>query len=182
MSRRLLCIWMQLGSLLLVTKALAVEVRIDFDPTVDFSAFQTIGWGEGTAAEDEELERKIHASIERELIPLGIREVREDPDMLIVTHASMDQGRDIDVSKFDYWTEYQGWKRPMAVTDESWSLEMGVLVVDLLDAASGRLIWRGIATGNVAKKPEKRGEKLDNTMAKLFKGFPPKYKAGKDAK
>ena len=102
--------------------------------------------------------------------------------MLIITHASMDQGRDIDVSRFDYWTDYQGWKRPMAVTDESWSLEMGVLVVDLLDAASGRLIWRGIATGNVAKKPEKRGEKLDNTMAKLFKGFPPKYKARKEEK
>jgi hypothetical protein len=91
----------------------------------------------------------------------------------------MDRGKDIDVSQFDYWPEYQGWKRPMGVTDESWGLEMGVLVVDLLDAASGRLIWRGIATGNVAKKPEKRGEKLDNTMAKMFKGFPPKYKPGR---
>ena len=154
-------------------------MHIDFDPTVDFARFKSIGWLEGTPAEDEELERKIHASIERELVPLGIREVRESPDLLIVTHASMDRSKEIDVTKFGYWLEYQGWKRPMAVSEESWSSHMGVLVVDLLDAVSGRLIWRGIATGNVAKKPERRGEKLDATMTKMFKGFPPKYKAPK---
>jgi hypothetical protein len=85
----------------------------------------------------------------------------------------------IDVTKFDYWIEYQGWRRPMAVAEETWDSTMGVLVVDLLDATSRRLVWRAIATGNVAKKPERRGEKLDATMAKMFKGFPPKYKVQK---
>jgi len=162
------------SGLLVAAAASGVEVKIDFDPAVDFSRFKTIGWLEGTPAEDEELERKIHASIERELVPLGLREVRENPDLLIVTHASMDRTKEIDVTDFDYWFEYQGWKRPMAVSQETWDSNMGVLIVDLLDAASRRLIWRGIATGNVAKKPEKRGEKLDATMAKLFRKFPPK--------
>ncbi len=167
------------GVLLSVGTAVAVEVKIDFDPGVDFSGFRTIGWLEGSPAEDEELERRIHAAIERELVPLGIHEVREDPDLFIVTHASMDMEKEIDVTKFDYWLEYQGWKRPMAVTEDSWSTGMGVLIVDLLDAGTGRLVWRGVATGNVAKNPEKRGEKLDATMSKMFKGFPPKYKPGK---
>ena len=167
------------GGLLLTAAASAVEVHVDFDPTVDFSGFKSIGWLEGTPAEDEELERKIHASIERELIPLGFKEVREDPDLLIVTHASMDMEKEIDVTKFDYWVDYQGWKRPMAVAAETWNSTMGVLVVDLLDAATRRLVWRGIATGNVAKKPERRGEKLDATMVKMFKGFPPKFKSPK---
>jgi len=167
------------SGLLLTTAASGVEVHIDFDPAVDFSRFKTIGWLEGTPAEDEELERKIHASIERELVPLGIKEVREDPDLLIVTHASMDVEKEIDVTKFDYWPEYQGWKRPMAVSEETWDSTMGVLVVDLLDAESQKLVWRGIATGNVAKKPERRGEKLDATMTKMFKGFPPRFKPPK---
>lgn len=167
------------GLLLSATVATGVEVKVDFDPTVDFSQFKTIGWLAGTPAEDEELERKIHAAIERELIPLGIREVREDPDLLIATHASMDMEKVIDVTKFDYWIEYQGWKRPMAVAEETWDSTMGVLVVDLLDAASKELIWRGVATGNVAKNPEKRGRKLDVTMAKMFKSFPPKFKSPK---
>lgn len=163
---------------LLSTSAVGgVEVHVDFDPAVDFSRYKTVGWLAGTPADDEELERKIHASIERELIPLGLQEVREDPDLLIVTHASMDRGKEIDVTQFDYWLDYQGWKRAMAVSQETWDATMGVLIVDLLDAESEKLVWRGIATGNVAKKPEKRGEKLDATMAKMFKDFPPKYKS-----
>lgn len=179
MSRVEILVLILIGGLLVAGVAGAVEVHVDFDPTVDFSSFRMIGWLEGTPADDEELERKIHASIERELIPLGIREVREDPDLFIVTHASMDMEKEIDVTQFDYWVEYEGWKSPMAVSEDSWSSTMGVLVVDLLDARTGRLIWRGIATGNVAKDPEKRGKKLDATMAKMFKGFPPKYKAPK---
>jgi hypothetical protein len=161
------------SGLLAAAAAGGVEVSVDFDPTVDFSRFETFGWLEGTQAEDEELEHRIHASIERELVPLGFKEVREDPDLLIVTHASIDREKEIDVTKFDYWLEYQGWKRPMAVSQGTWNGSMGVLIVDLLDATSRRLIWRGMATGNVAKKPEKRSEKLDATMAKLFRKFPP---------
>ena len=171
--------WIVTLVFVMVSAAYGVEVNVDFDPSVDFSRFKTIGWQEGTPAEDEELERRIHAAIERELIPLGIREVREEPDLLIVTHAAMDVSRAIEVSQFDYWLEYQGWNKPMGVSEEIWEAGMGVLVIDLLDASSGRLIWRGIATGNVAKDPEKRGKKLDATMAKLFKGFPPRFKPEK---
>ena len=160
--------------LLTAVSARGIEVNIDYDPAVDFSKYKTIGWLDGTPAEDEELERRIHAAIERELIPLGFREVREDSDLLIVTHASMDVEKEIEVSSFDYWVEYEGWLKPMAVTEDTWNSTMGVLIVDLVDAASKKLIWRGIATGNVAKTPEKRGEKLDVTMAKMFKKFPPK--------
>lgn len=161
-------------TVLLASSAAAVEVKVDFDPTVDFSQFKTLSWMEGTPAEDELLERKIHASIERELIPLGYKEAREDPDLLIVTHAAMDLEKEIKVSDFDYWLEYGGWKRPMATSQETWQAGLGVLVVDILEAQEKRLIWRGVATGNVAKNPEKRGKKLDETMARMFKKFPPK--------
>ena len=165
--------WAAIVLVIAAAAAHGVDVKIDFDPGVDFSQYRTIGWREGTPAEDPELERRIHAAIERELIPLGIREVREAPDLIIVTHAAMDVEKSIDVTQFEYWTEYQSWKRPLAVAQERWDTEMGVLIVDLLDAGSGRLIWRGVAIGNVAKTAERRGEKLDRTMAILFKDFPP---------
>ncbi len=165
--------------MLAVGAAGAVEVDIDFDPTVDFSRFSSIGWLEGTPAADPLLERKIHAAIERELVPNGFREVREDPDLLLVTHASLDSESEIDASAFEYWTEYRGWKRPLAVSEAAYSAQMGVLIVDILDGVDRRLIWRGLATGNVAKKQDKRDEKLDKTMAKMFKGFPPRYRPPK---
>ena len=163
--------------LLTATVSLGVDVKVDFDPTVDFSNRKTFSWMEGTPVEDPEIEARIHAAIERELIPLGMKEVREDPDVFLVTHASLDAETLIEVTNHDYWVGYRGWKRPIAVSEESWTAETGMLIVDLVDASSNTLIWRGIATGNVAKTDEKRDRKLDKTMAQLFGNFPPKYKS-----
>lgn len=153
-----------------------VDVKVDFDPSVDFSTRKTFSWMDGTPVEDPEIEARIHAAIERELIPLGLKEVRENPDVFLVTHASLDAEVLIEAAKHDYWVGYKGWKKPIAVSEESWTAETGMLIVDLVDASSNTLIWRGIATGNTAKTDEKRDRKLDKTMAQLFGGFPPKYK------
>ena len=157
----------------------AVEVRVDYDPTVDLSAYVSYGWLEGTPAQDPVLERTVRARIERELVPNGFKEVRENPDLLLLTHTSLDAGRSIDIEAFEYWTDYRGWKRPLAVSEESYETLMGMLIVDMLDGQTGELVWRGVATGAVAKKIEKRGEKLDQVMAKMFRGFPPKYRPPK---
>lgn len=162
--------------LLTAAAAYGVEVQVDYDPTVDFSVYRTIGWMEGTPAEDPEVENRIHAAIERELIPLGLTEVREDPDLLLVTHASLEAEKLIEIAEHPYWGDYKGWKKTLAVSEESWGAETGMLIVDIIDAASRRLIWRGIATGNRGKTSEQRDRRLDKTMARLFKGFPPRYK------
>lgn len=164
------------GGLLTAAIGHSVDVKVDFDPTVDFSTYETISWMEGTAAEDPEVENRIHAAIERELVPLGVREVREDPDLLIVTHASLDAEKLIEVAEHEYWVSYKGWKKPIAVSEASWTTPVGMLIVDIVDASDNQLIWRGVATGNVAKTSEKRDRKLDKTMAQLFRGFPPKYR------
>ena len=162
--------------LLTATASLGVDVKVDFDPTVDFSSRKSFSWMEGTPVEDPEIEARIHAAIERELIPLGLKEVREDPDVFLVTHASLDAENLIEAAKHDYWVGYKGWKKPIAVSEETWTAETGMLIVDIVDAANNTLIWRGIATGNTAKTDEKRDRKLDKTMAQLFNGFPPRFK------
>lgn len=154
--------------------AIAVEVKIDFDPAVDFSRFKTIGWLDGTPAEDPMVEKRIRVAVERELIAHGFKEAREDPDLLIVTHASVDKDKQIAITEHEYWSDYRGWKRPLATSDKVWESPMGALIIDILDASSRGLIWRGVATGNVAKTTEKRDEKINRTMAKLFRKFPPK--------
>lgn len=177
MSKVSRLLWSAVVSRLVVASAAgAVEVHVDFDPAVDFSRYRSIGWLEGTAAADPTLERKVHASIERELIPNGLREIREAPDLLLVTHAALESERTVDVTAFEYWQNYSGWKRPLAVSRDEYAIPRGMLIVDMIDAATGKLIWRGVATGNVAKKREKRDEKLDESMAKLFRSFPPRYK------
>lgn len=154
----------------------AVEVIVDFDPAVDFSELRTLGWMEGTPAEDPEVERRIRVAVERELVGAGFKEAREDPDILVITHASIESEDLIDLQDYDYWQSFKG-GRKKAVTAEVWGSETGTILVDILDPESKKLIWRGVATGVVGKKPEKRDFKINQVVANMFKGFPPKWKA-----
>jgi len=50
---------------------------------------------------------------------------------------------------------------------------VGNLVVDIVDGATKKAVWRGEASAMVGEKPEKNTEKINKAVAKLFKNFPP---------
>ena len=49
----------------------------------------------------------------------------------------------------------------------------GTLVVDLFDAKTKQLIWRGSAEDVLSDKAEKNEKNLEKGAAKMFKDFPP---------
>jgi len=59
------------------------------------------------------------------------------------------------------------------------TLYVGQLVIDLYDAATEALVWRGAVskTINRTAKPEKRQKNLEKAIAKLLKNYPSKTKA-----
>ncbi|HUI83414.1 MAG TPA: DUF4136 domain-containing protein, partial [Candidatus Binatia bacterium] len=48
------------------------------------------------------------------------------------------------------------------------------LVVDLIDAANKRLVWRGMAQQNLSQKPGKLIDQVNTAIAKMFKQYPPR--------
>ena len=50
---------------------------------------------------------------------------------------------------------------------------MGTLVVDIFDAKSKQLLWRGTAQDELKDKPEQREKQIEKGTKKLFKDFPP---------
>jgi hypothetical protein len=50
---------------------------------------------------------------------------------------------------------------------------VGTLVVDIFDAKTKSLLFRGIAQDEVSDKPEKNIKKIDKAATKMFKNFPP---------
>jgi hypothetical protein len=46
--------------------------------------------------------------------------------------------------------------------------------VDLFDARTKQVIWRGEATESLSEKPDKDVKKLNKAVEKLFRDFPPK--------
>ena len=53
---------------------------------------------------------------------------------------------------------------------------VGALVVDITDARTRALVWRGMASGDIkpSDKPEQRDKKLAKATEKMFKNYPPK--------
>jgi Domain of unknown function (DUF4136) len=56
---------------------------------------------------------------------------------------------------------------------------VGTLVVDVFDAKTKALMYRGIAQDELSDKPEKNAKKLAKASDKLFKDFPPGSKTKK---
>ena len=51
--------------------------------------------------------------------------------------------------------------------------KVGTLVVDIFDAKSKALVFRGTASDELSDKPDKNTKKVEKATAKMFKDFPP---------
>jgi hypothetical protein len=54
--------------------------------------------------------------------------------------------------------------------------KVGTLVVDLFDAKTKKLIWRGSASDTLSNKSDKNIKNLDKGVQKMFEHFPPEPK------
>jgi hypothetical protein len=162
--------------MLLGTTGLAQSVSYDFDRNADFSQFRTYAWTAGTELADELHHTRVVRAIEGQLAAKGLVRVRRDanPDVLVAYHASFD--RNLQINAFGTgWggPRFGGLRSGTATTQE---ILTGTLVVDISDARTNALAWRGMASGdvNATAKPEQRDKNISRTTQKMFKNYPPK--------
>lgn len=69
---------------------------------------------------------------------------------------------------------YGGWGAGSTQTSVSYYTQ-GQIVVDIVDAASNKLVWRSTADSRVEKNstPEQKEQDLRKSFAKMFEHFPP---------
>ena len=58
-------------------------------------------------------------------------------------------------------------------TTTSDTYTVGTLVVDLFDAKTKNLVWRGVSSGMLSDKSDKNIKSLNRGVQKLFQHFPP---------
>jgi hypothetical protein len=161
---------------LVATGAAAQNVTYDFDKTAEFSAFKTYAWVRGTNLSDELNHKRIVNAVDAQLAAKGL--VKADssaqPDVLVAYHASFN--RNLQITGFS-----SGWGGYRFAASRSGSARaeeilVGTLVVDLVDAKSKTIVWRGVASREVDVKasPEKREKNINKAAEKLFKHYPPK--------
>ena len=64
-------------------------------------------------------------------------------------------------------------------TTTAYEYTVGTLVVDIFNAKSKELVFRGTASDELSDKVEKNVKKLEKATTKMFKDFPPGSKGKK---
>jgi hypothetical protein len=160
--------------------AFAQDVKVDFDKAADFSALKTFSVKIGTSWGNSMSEQRVVAEFETALAEKGWKKVEANPDALVVVHGATSTKRTLNTfySGGGYGGYgYRGWGgmgmgMGTATTTESEYL-VGTLVVDIFNAKSKALVYRGTATDELSDKVDKNAKKLGKASDKMFKDFPP---------
>jgi hypothetical protein len=161
------------GLALVSTRALSQDVSYDYDTEADFSQFKTYAWVQGTNLRDELNHKRIVNAIDAQMAVKGLQKVETGghPDLLVAYHASFNRKLQINASG---WGGYRfGPARSGRATVEE--VPIGTLIVDLVNAKTKTIVWRGTATKEVDLRasPEKREKNIQKAAEKLFKKYPP---------
>jgi hypothetical protein len=159
---------------LMGTTTLAQNITYDFDRAAHFSSFRTYAWVRGVALPDEINHNRIVRAVSAQLAAKGLTrvDINERPDLLVAYHATFD--KDLQITGFSTgWGPYRLAGRSGVARAEE--ILNGTLAVDLVDARTRTIVWRGLASKEVDVKadPGKRERNINRAAERLFKNYPP---------
>jgi Domain of unknown function (DUF4136) len=163
-------------ALLLATASFAEQVKTDYDRSANFSQYKTYSW-EKVQTRDPLWVDRIKDAVNASLTAKGWTQVPSGGQVAIVA-VEMTKNQQTLNTFYDGFGGGWGWRRfggggfgDATTTTENYRI--GTLVVDLFDANSKNLIWRGSASDTLSDKSENNIKNLDKGVQKMFDHFPP---------
>ena len=162
-------------ALLFATASFAQQVKTDYDRSADFRQYKTYSW-EKVQTQDPLLVDRIKDAVNADLTAKGLTPVDSGGDIAIVA---------IEMTKNQHTlnTFYDGfgggWRWGGGFGDATTTVDnykVGTLVVDLFDAKTKKIIWRGSSSDTLSDKSDKNIKNLDKGVQKMFDHFPPDVK------
>jgi hypothetical protein len=160
-------------ALLVPLRARSQNVNADWDHSVhDFSSFKTYHWVKPVRTTGNPLmDQRIVTAIDAQMAQKGFQHVENNPDVLVTYGTGLQRQKSATVT---------GMGRPrmgggMGRINQNIS-NAGTLVVNISNAQTKQLLWRGTASDTLSDKPEKNSRKIEKAVTKLFKKYPPKTK------
>ncbi len=154
----------------------AAGVKTDYSHSVDFNQYHTYSWLKVDGGNPLRVDR-IKRDVNRQLSAKGWMEVPSDGDAAVSAFGATH-------NRLTLETFYDGfgggwfWRGfgPDLATTSAVNTPVGTLVVDIFDAHTKHLIWRGTAQKTLSDKPAKNEKKLEDSVQDTFKHFPPPAK------
>jgi Domain of unknown function (DUF4136) len=182
--------FLPIATLLLATigprAAAAQTVTYDYDRTANFNRLRSFALRDGKISDNPLLDRRIQAEIANGLSARGLSQTAM-PDMFVAPSLTSETRKEISTytdwyPPFGWYGSYlgygsYGWYGPgwggwtTSVRDR----EYATLTVDMIDADTGSLVWRGKGIRDV--NPEWKADTIDakvrKLVAKILRNFPP---------
>jgi hypothetical protein len=148
----------------------AADVKTDYSHSVDFGQYHTYSWLKVDAGNPLWIDR-IKRDVDAELSPAATPRF---------PHFGATHNQQTLQTFYDgfgggwFWGGFGG---PDLSTTTTVNTPVGTLVVDIFDAHTKKLIWRGTSDKTLSEKPDKNEKKLEDSVQSMFKHFPPAPKS-----
>jgi len=174
--------------------ALAAAQKISYDiGSADFSGLKTFAFRDSPAADTDTenttgydsplIDARTQAAIAAQLEARGLRPDNHNPDIYVTAHRDFKTEYAV-YAPFagglgygwgwgwgPYYTGWGPWYGGSYYVDER---IIGTLIVDVQNASTGQLLWRGLARKHVHEhaSPEHRTKRVNKEVVKMFEKFP----------
>ena len=158
--------------------ATAQEVYVDYDRSGRFSWYKTWEWADAgdTTLEghNDLLHSKITNAIEANLGKGRLVEDPDNPQLYVTYYAGSRQAVKVDPVGFGVgfggsWVTNPYWGGVGISTTTARTYEQGTLVIDIWEAESKKLVWRGVAVDVFFDDPKKTDKKINKAIEKMIK-------------
>jgi Domain of unknown function (DUF4136) len=180
MSRSLLTLALALAASLSACSSNPVHVRVDKDPARSVSSYSTFGFYDRQSTDSARYETlltsHLKAATRQQLESRGYVYSEEQPALLVNFLVNVRQEQQIHASApaggFYGVRGYRGWGLHGYDIDTV-TTKQGALTIDLVDASTQSLIWRGIGEGAITSKTEANsGAAVGATVSAIFRNLP----------
>jgi len=170
------------------------KIGYDFDRGTEFSAYHTYAWLSGDQektgdrrADSSTVDMRIRIAVGTQLRLKGYQTLPEGkPDFYVAYHVGLkDSSPSISTQyysdgmaghAFEHSADTRSASKSEHSINETPSYLTGSLLIDVIDAASNKLVWRGTAAGEVdpGLTSQQRDERTKAIVYKILSHFPPK--------
>lgn len=160
-----------------VAASFAAEVKIDYDHSANFGQYKTYSW-EKVQTKDPLMVDRTKNAVNAALTAKGWTQVDSGGDVSIVAIEITKNQQTLNTF-YDNYEGGWGWRWGGGFGESTTTTEtykIGTLVVDMFDAKSKKLIWRGSSTDTLSTNADKNTKNLDKEVKKMFDHFPPEPK------